>query len=159
MKHTRATALLAFSASLLATAVSAAPSVFPTGVTRYDPQKAFNQYVIFSGADNRTHLIDMNGNEVKRWDRPGFPSAILDPKLANGERGHVLLQTADLADPGKLSSAGNGLRNQAVGELDWAGKTVWQWGDQAPAAPPASTTTCAGWPTATPWCWPTACTR
>ncbi|MED5609134.1 aryl-sulfate sulfotransferase [Pseudomonas sp. JH-2] len=132
MKHTRATALLAFSASLLATAVSAAPSVFPTGVTRYDPQKAFNQYVIFSGADNRTHLIDMNGNEVKRWDRPGFPSAILDPKLANGERGHVLLQTADLADPGKLSSAGNGLRNQAVGELDWAGKTVWQWGDQAP---------------------------
>ncbi|MEL7939931.1 aryl-sulfate sulfotransferase [Pseudomonas delhiensis] len=132
MKHTRATALLAFSASLLATAVSAAPSVFPTGVTRYDPQKALNQYVIFSGADNRTHLIDMNGNEVKRWDRPGFPSAILDPKLANGERGHVLLQTADLADPGKLSSAGNGLRNQAVGELDWAGKTVWQWGDQAP---------------------------
>ena len=80
----------------LAAAVSAAPSVYPTGVTRYDPQKAFNQYVIFSGADNRTHLIDMNGNEVKRWDRPGFPSAILDPKLANGERGHVLLQTADL---------------------------------------------------------------
>lgn len=132
MKHARATALLALSAPLLAAAVSAAPSVYPTGVTRYDPQKAFNQYVIFSGADNRTHLIDMNGNEVKRWDRPGFPSAILEPKLANGERGHVLLQTADLAEPGKLASAGNGLRNQAVGELDWAGKTVWQWGDQAP---------------------------
>ncbi|SFC55875.1 Arylsulfotransferase (ASST) [Pseudomonas citronellolis] len=132
MKHARAAALLAFSAPLLAAAVSAAPSVYPTGVTRYDPQKAFNQYVIFSGADNRTHLIDMNGNEVKRWDRPGFPSAILEPKLAGGERGHVLLQTADLAEPGKLSSAGNGLRNQAVGELDWAGKTVWQWGDQAP---------------------------
>lgn len=45
----------------------AAPSVYPTGVTRYDPAKAFNQYVIFSGADKKIHLIDMNGNEVKTW--------------------------------------------------------------------------------------------
>lgn len=112
-------------------AAQAAPSVYPTGVTRYDPAKAYNQYVIFSGADKQTHLIDMNGNEVKSWPKAGFPSAIIDPKLVGGERGHVLLQLAD-KHAGKLGSAGNGLGNQAVGELDWDGKVVWQWGDKAP---------------------------
>ncbi|MBH4343115.1 ArsR family transcriptional regulator, partial [Pseudomonas aeruginosa] len=129
--------MLLLSAALLAAGAHAAPSVYPTGVTRYNPQKAFNQYVIFSGADRKTHLIDMNGNEVKRWDYPGFPAAVIDPALNGGKRGHVLLQLADLAAPDKLASPGNGLANQALGELDWDGKEVWRWGDQAPggAAP------------------------
>lgn len=83
---------LLLSGAALSTSVFAAPSVYPTGVTRYDPNKAFNQYVIFSGADKQTHLIDMNGNEVKTWPQAGFPSAIIDPQLVGGERGHVLLQ-------------------------------------------------------------------
>ncbi len=73
----------------------------------------------------------MNGNEVKTWPQEGFPSAIIDPKLVGGERGHVLLQLS-AKEPGKLGSAGNGLGNQSVGELDWNGKVVWQWGDKAP---------------------------
>lgn len=51
--------------SLLSAVAHAAPSVYPTGVTRYDPAKAYNQYVIFSGADKQTHLIDMNGNAME----------------------------------------------------------------------------------------------
>ena len=46
--------------------VQAAPSVYPTGVTRYDPAKAYNVFVLFSGAppgDDKTYLIDMDGNE------------------------------------------------------------------------------------------------
>jgi len=126
----------AFKTALLASAVfasvaQAAPSVYPTGVTRYDPAKAYNQYVIFAGADKQTHLIDMDGNEVKSWPHNGFPSAIIDPRLVGGERGHVLLQLSDKA-PGPLGAAGNGLANQSVGELDWNGKVVWQWGDKAP---------------------------
>lgn len=31
---------------------SAAPSVFPTGTTRYDPARAFNSYALFTGGDN-----------------------------------------------------------------------------------------------------------
>ncbi|KTC39313.1 ArsR family transcriptional regulator [Pseudomonas sp. ABAC61] len=122
---------LLLSTALLASAVQAAPSVYPTGVTRYDPAKAHNQYVIFSGADKQTHLIDMNGNEVKNWPQAGFPSAIIDPQQVGGERGRVLLQLKD-KDPGPLGSAGNGLGNQSVGELDWNGQVLWQWGDQAP---------------------------
>lgn len=89
--------------------------------------------MIFSGADQQTHLIDMNGNAEKTWSQAGFPSAIIDLKLVGGERGHMLLQLSE-KDPGKLGSAGNGLDNQSVGELDWNAKVVWQWGDKAPGS-------------------------
>lgn len=131
MQRTHSVLSLLIASSLFSAIAGAAPSVYPTGVTRYDPAKAYNQYVIFSGADKQTHLIDMNGNEVKRWPQAGFPSAIIDPKLVGGERGRVLLQLSDKA-PGPLGSAGNGLGNQSVGELDWNGKVLWQWGDKAP---------------------------
>jgi hypothetical protein len=104
--------------------LSAAPSVYPTGVTRYDTTKAWNGYVIFSGQDKNTHLIDMNGNEVHAWRAEGFPPVLLDPALAGGERGHVLLQ---LGSSG-TTNEGNGLRNESIGELDWDSKVIWQWG-------------------------------
>jgi hypothetical protein len=50
----------------------AEPSVYPTGVTRYDPAKAFNSYVLFSGADKITRLIDLNGNVVRDWKLRDF---------------------------------------------------------------------------------------
>ena len=62
-RRLRAGVLLALCVLPVAAAF-AAPSVFPTGVTRYDPAKAWNGYVLFSGQDRKTHLIDMNGNEV-----------------------------------------------------------------------------------------------
>jgi hypothetical protein len=54
-------------------AVQGAPQIYPTGVTIYDPKKAHNSYVIFGSPDGKTHLIDMNGNEVKQWPYIGFP--------------------------------------------------------------------------------------
>ena len=107
----------------------AAPSVFPTGVTRYDTARAHNSYVLFSGQDKKTHLIDMNGNEVRQWPHEGFPPVLLDPALAGGKRGNILLQLGSV--PG-AQTTGNGLGNTSIGELDWNGKVVWQWGAGAP---------------------------
>ena len=78
-------------AMLWSAAVYAEPSVYPTGVTRYDPSKAYNVFVLFSGADQKTHLIDMEGNEVHRWDHSGFPSGLLDPAVISGRTGHVIV--------------------------------------------------------------------
>jgi hypothetical protein len=124
--------LAAMAGLMLAAAAHGAPSVYPTGVTRYDPHKAWNGYVVFSGADRKTRLIDMNGNEVRRWDYPGFPAVLLDPARAGGARGRVLVQLAGAEKPHPLASPGNGLGNQAIGELDWDGEVVWRWGDSAP---------------------------
>src|SRR6185437_10062840 len=76
----------------------AAPSVYPTGVTIYDPARAYNSYVLFgdasAGARGETHLIDMNCNEVHSWDWGGFPSRMVDPALAGGKRGVIGVQTS-----------------------------------------------------------------
>src|SRR5262249_6081682 len=65
-------------------------SVFPTGVTRYEPDRAHNSYILFDGRDGKTHLIDMNGNDVHTWGCIGFPSQLLDPAVVGGQLGHVL---------------------------------------------------------------------
>jgi len=115
-------------------AAMAGPSVFPTGVTVYDPTSAYNSYVIFGGPDHRTRLIDMNGNVVHEWAYAGFPSLLLDPKINGGKIGHVLLQltTDERAGAGIVPHMPAEFRNRTIGEQDWDGKTVWEWGQSAP---------------------------
>ncbi len=120
------TAAAAFAATLAWTA----PRVYPTGVTLYDPSRAYNSFISFSGPDGNTHLIDMNGHEVHRWPHPGLPGNVINPALIAGKRGHVLLQLSDL--PEGPSNPGGIFSNRTIGELDWDGKVVWEWGEQAP---------------------------
>ena len=42
-----------FAALLWSAIVHAEPSIYPTGVTRCDPRKAYNVFVLFSGADQK----------------------------------------------------------------------------------------------------------
>lgn len=67
----------------------------------------------------------MNGNEVHRWPYVGQPGEVIDPRLIGGQRGHMLLQ---LTRNGREGIFGN----RTVGELNWDGKTVWEWGAQVP---------------------------
>jgi len=97
------------------------PTIFPTGVTIYDPDKAYNCFVSFDGRDGHAYLIDMNGNETKVWSYCGMPAEIIDPALIDGQRGHALLQ-------GERHSFGN----ETLMELDWDENVVWQWGAKAP---------------------------
>src|SRR5487761_1748576 len=112
----------------------AAPSVFPTGVTRYDPSKAYGSFILFSGGDDITHLIDMVGHEVHRWDYPGFPSGIIDPALTGGQRGHVIVELSMMKqdDPAMFKGLPFIYHDKSIGELDWNGNVVWQWGTKAP---------------------------
>jgi arylsulfotransferase ASST len=122
------------SAALTSTVARTEPSVFPTGVTRYDPAKAYGTFILFSGGDDKTHLIDMDGREVHRWDYPGFPSGILDPALTGDTRGHVMVELSMMKndDPAMFKGLPFIYQDKSLGELDWNGKVVWQWGDNAP---------------------------
>src|SRR6516225_68540 len=88
---------------LVGTALAFAyPRVFPTGVTLYDPARAYNSFVLFAtGGDGpgQSYLIDMNGNEVHHWIGRGFPPVLLDPAVAAGARGHLLVQLSALDLP------------------------------------------------------------
>lgn len=140
MQRSHRALALSFAAAMLWPAtVRAEPSVYPTGVTRYDPGKACNVFVLFSdslfsGGDGKTHVIDMDGNEVHRWDHPGFPSGMLDPALVGGARGHVMVQLAVMigSETGMVPGMPALFKNKTIGELDWDGNIVWQWGETAP---------------------------
>ena len=118
-----------------ATLAFAYPRVFPTGVTLYDPARAYNTYVFFAPQDDgpgESYLIDMNGNAVHHWDRAGIPPLFLDPAVAGGARGHVLVQLSATDPPGRGPAQPEFFRNKIIGEMDWDGRVVWQWGEQAP---------------------------
>lgn len=127
-KTTQNILTLTFAASLIFAANKVrSQSVFPTGVTIYNPAKAYNSYVLHAAPDAKSHLIDMNGNEVKSWPYIGFPSEIIDPKSNKGKKGNILLQLEN--GPGVYGGIFN---NKVLGELDWNGNIVWQWGKNAP---------------------------
>ena len=64
------------------------PNVYPTGVTIYDPEKCFNGYTLFNAPEVGTVLIDMNGGEVKIWDKlRGFPNKLMNGGYVFGHSG------------------------------------------------------------------------
>lgn len=64
------------------------PTIYPTGVTVYDPAKAWSGYTIFPAADLGALLIDMNGKEIQLWKGlQGFPNKLLPDGQAFGSTG------------------------------------------------------------------------
>lgn len=83
------------------------PSVYPTGVTIYKPDKCWNGYTIHSGGA----LIDMNGNMVKRWELSQLG------KLLPG--GYVL---GDIRYGGPRMERGRELL-----QMDWDDRILWKF--------------------------------
>ena len=111
--------LLAWAALLLsALAVGpafAAPTVYPTGTTIYDPGRAWGGFTVLSILDTKAVIvIDMNGNVVKRWD---------DFDVSAGGPARVL--------PGGVVIAPNGAfpmhqESTALIARDFDGKELWR---------------------------------
>lgn len=121
-------------AASLALPVMAGSSVYPTGTTRYDPVKAFNSFVLFTGGDNVARLIDLNGNSVHEWKDAAAHSTLIDPALNGGKHGHVFVTLATIDGNGTDLVPGqvNKRVSKTIGELDWDGKVVWEFGGKAP---------------------------
>ncbi|MFD1611471.1 aryl-sulfate sulfotransferase [Sphingomonas tabacisoli] len=111
------------------------PTVYPTGVTINDKIAAYPCDVIFSGADDKTYLLDPSGKVIKTWAMAGVPAAMVDPALVGGRKGIVGFAIEDVDHsqmprvegidlvPGRRP----GKVNKTFGLVDWNGKVVWQW--------------------------------
>lgn len=112
------------------------PSIFPTGTIRYDPAKAYNSFVLFTGGDKIAHLIDLNGTPVHQWHNESSLITLIDPALTSGAPGHVLLTLATEEGNGSDLVPGRVNRrvSKTIGEQDWEGRTVWQFGEKAPGS-------------------------
>lgn len=83
-------------------------SVFPTGVTIYEPEAAWNGYTVHSGGK----LVDMNGNMVKDWEE-------IEPlgKVLPG--GHIL--------GGSEYGSQRHERCRELVQLSWNGEQEWKF--------------------------------
>lgn len=91
------------------------PSVFPTGVTIYDPTKCWNGYTVFQAKELGALVIDMNGKEVKLWKNlHGFPNKLLPGGQVLGHTGerNLTFSWQDQLD---------------LVQVDWNGKIVWKF--------------------------------
>ena len=101
---------------LAAGAAMAAPSVYPTGTTIYDPERSFNGYTVLSPlGEQAVVVIDMNGKVVKQWD--GYVNSAGGPaRILPG--GHV------------VGAVGNNPPRQeslALVQRDFDGNVIWQF--------------------------------
>ena len=89
------------------------PTIYPTGVTVYDPAKCENGYTVLSVPPIGVILLDMNGKVVRRWkDMYGFP-----PKMLPG--GHLIASRA-------TRPAANGYQDQEdLTMVDMDGNIEW----------------------------------
>ena len=64
------------------------PTIYPTGVTVYNPEKCWSGYTIMPVKELGALLIDMNGREVRLWKGlHGFPNKIFPGGPVLGRRG------------------------------------------------------------------------
>ena len=104
----------------LTTASAYEAMVGPTGVLKYNPEKAYDGYTIISPMINHktSYLIDMEGNVVHKWDTQYTPGAYGE-LLPNGN-----LLRAGVAPDRPVSIGGIG---GILQEIDWGGKVVWEY--------------------------------
>lgn len=100
----------------LAALVFAAPSVFPTGTTTYDPARTWNGFTVLSPLNGPgAVVIDMNGNIVKQWDgyvsSAGGPARVLPGGIIVGAAG---------ANPPRQESL-------EIVQKDFDGKVLWRF--------------------------------
>ncbi|SHK44231.1 aryl-sulfate sulfotransferase [Desulforamulus aeronauticus] len=91
------------------------PSIYPTGVTIYNPEKCWNGYTIFQVEDLGALLINMNGGEVKLWKNlHGFPNKLLPGGQVFGHTGerNIAFSVQDGID---------------LIQVDWDGNIVWKF--------------------------------
>jgi hypothetical protein len=87
--------------AFIALAAVAAPSVYPTGTTVYDTERAWSGYTVLTPLGESAVVIDMNGNVVKTWD--GFVNSAGGPvRVLPG--GHVVAPVG--ANPPRQESLG-----------------------------------------------------
>jgi hypothetical protein len=112
----------------------AEPSVYPVGVTLYDPGLAYNCYVLFRAPDRKTRLIDMDGSVIHTWAYVGFPSQMISPAVMQGVRGDIFVQVGKVTEEpaGLVPDNSVGFEDKTVDIADWNNKIVWAWGRAAP---------------------------
>jgi len=93
----------------------AAPTIYPTGTTVFDPEKTWSGYTLYIARDTGAALVDMNGNVIQLWEGlHGFPCKPLPGGMVMGSLG--------VRDPqyGYMD-------HTDVVQVNWEGEVTWKF--------------------------------
>lgn len=91
------------------------PTVYPTGVTIYKPEKCFNGFTVFPSPESGAMLIDMNGKVMRNWaDLQGMPNKLLPGGYILGHRGE---RDRSMSYQDRIDLV----------QVDWDGNIVWEF--------------------------------
>lgn len=138
MKNWTSLAVAAGLCLCMVSAGVAAPSVYPTGTTLYDPDQAQNGYVLIS-VDFKDVYANVNNKDAFK-DKPDFASPNAVPAAEPSDvvflmdmNGNVVHSWKDLGDNKKIYLLPDGHllsiseRQSAAIEYDWDGNEVWRY--------------------------------
>ena len=98
----------------------------PTGLIRYNKEKAFDGYMLFAPSlSTTTYLTDMEGNIVHTWKSQYLPG-LFAMLLPNGNLLRAGRPEVDKAPVKFGGTAG------IIQEIDWDGKVVWEYKEFSP---------------------------
>ena len=99
------------------------------GLTAHDPSKAYQGYTLYTPmfGDGTVYLLDMDGNEVHRWQMP-LPPGLYAYLLPNG---NLFYGGKTPADPNAYFPVWPIFKGGAMFEVDWDGNVVWEHRDPA----------------------------
>jgi len=124
---------------LTAGPMRAAPTVYPTGTTIYDPDETWNGFTVLSPLGVRAVIvIDMNGRVVKRWDGfdlvSGGPARVLPGGIVIAPKGDAMPQHLEATVLMAEDFAGEELwgfdraeQFERDGKLAWSGRQHHDW--------------------------------
>lgn len=104
------------------------PTVFPSGVTVYNPEKCWNGYTLFQARGEGAVLIDMTGREIHKWSGVcGMPNKMLPD-------GSLITSVTD-----KLVHRGEQTLDTMV-HVDWDGEVQWAFNQACEVTDPNGNT-------------------
>ena len=108
-------------AALLAGPAWARPTVYPTGTTIFQPEKAMPDVFIMAVHPDRVSIIDRNGNEYNSCTVPAIYQHL---RARLDENGNLLLAgtVMDMSSAAALTEE----HPTYIAEYDWNGKKLWE---------------------------------
>jgi len=118
--------------------MAAAPTVYPTGTTIYQPDKAWNGFTVLSPLGTPAVIVvDMNGRVVKRWDGfdvvSGGPARVLPGGIVIAPKGDAMPHLESLAlvaedfDGKELWRFDHAETIERGGKPEWSGRQHHDW--------------------------------
>ena len=97
------------------------------GLTGHEPSKAYQGFTLYTPmfGDGTVYLLDMEGDEVHRWQMP-LPPGLYAYLLPNGNLFYI---GKTPADPAEKFLAWPIFKGGAMFEVDWDGNVVWEHRD------------------------------